>query len=382
MVYLFLDCDEYLTAHRVQALKADLGDPELAGLNITELEGNGTSAADLLGQAAMMPFLAPRRLIVVRGYLAQLEKRMAQSKSSDSAAYLEAAQFLTGLADLRGGGSDSADLLLIESALDKRRGIWKGFTVTQTDIQKEGTQKESPQAKGERAVPGLQALIADGSVVQETLTTPDSRNLAGWIADRARTRKIALDGRAIQQLAAYVGPNLRQLDNELEKLSLYAGQRTISAQDVGLLVSDGSEALIWSLTDALSQRNGRAAMTALMTLRRGDNHPIYLLTMIARQYRLILKVKDAMVGQGRADEHAIAKLVGERSAFPVKKAMQQTGAYSFDDLVEILDRIMIADNAMKTGAEPDTEIDLLIAELTQKPVRRPDRRTALHAGPA
>ncbi len=361
MVYLFLDCDEYLVAHRVQALKADLGDPELAGLNITDVEGNQTNAADLLGQAAMMPFLAPRRLIVARGYLSQLDKRMALSKNSDSAAHGEAAQLLTGLA----GAGESADLVLIEDALDKRRHIWKGFTVK--------------QGGAERAVPGLQALIEAKTVVQEALVTPDSRDLPGWIANRARTRKITIDGRAIQLLAAYVGPNLRQLDNELEKLSLYAGQQTIGAQDVELMVSDGSEALIWSLTDALSLRNPRSAMIALQTLRRGDNHPIYLLTMIARQYRLILKVKDVMVGRGGVDEHAVAKLVGERSAFPVKKAMQQTGAYSFDDLLEILDRILVADNAMKTGADQDAEIDLLIAELTQKPVRAQDRATPLSA---
>ena len=36
MIYLLLDCDEYLAAQRLAELKADLGDPELAGLNIAE----------------------------------------------------------------------------------------------------------------------------------------------------------------------------------------------------------------------------------------------------------------------------------------------------------------------------------------------------------
>ncbi len=124
-------------------------------------------------------------------------------------------------------------------------------------------------------------------------STPDAKALPGWIQRRVRERKIAIDG-AVQQLANFVGPNLRQLDNELEKLATYAGERPIQSEDVMLLVSDASEAMIWDLTGALSQRNGHCAMLALHSLRRADAHALYLLTMIARQYRIILKVKEAM----------------------------------------------------------------------------------------
>ncbi len=351
MVYLFLDCDEYLASQRIRELKAAVGDAELADLNITEWEGNATNAGEILGQAAMMPFLAARRLIVVRGYLASLEKRMSASKSTESAAHGEAAQFLTGLAEV----ADSCDLLLVENALDKRRAIWKGFRIK--------------QQAGEREVPGLQALIAAKTVVQEELATPDAKALPAWIQQRARTRQINIEPRAVQMLATFVGSNLRQLDNELEKLALYAGARAISADDVKTMVSDASEEMIWNLTDALSQRNGAKAMHALHALRRGDSHPIYLLTMIARQYRVMLKVKEAMRSHAGANEFDLAKVVRE-SPYPVKKAMQLAGSYAFEELVDVLDRLLTADHAMKTGADPETEIDLLIAELTQ---RVPDR---------
>jgi DNA polymerase-3 subunit delta len=254
--------------------------------------------------------------------------------------------------------ADSCDLLLVENGLDKRRAIWKGFRVKHQD--------------GEREVPGLQALIAAKTVVQEELATPDAKELPSWIQQRARARKVNIEPRAVQLLAGYVGGNLRQLDNELEKLSLYAGQRPITAEDVDLMVSDASEAMIWNLTDALSQRNPAKAMQSLQALRRGDAHPIYLLTMIARQYRVILKVKDAMRGHAGANEYDIAKVVRE-SPYPVKKAMQQAGSYSFTELVDLMDRLVVADHAMKTGADPETEIDLLIAELTQKAQNRVSR---------
>jgi len=137
------------------------------------------------------------------------------------------------------------------------------------------------------------------------------------------------------------------------------------------MVSDASEMMVWNLTDALSQRNPAKAMQSLQALRRGDAHPIYLLTMIARQYRVILKVKEAMRITAGANEFDLAKVVHE-SPFPVKKAMQQAGSYSFPELIDLMDRLVVADNAMKTGADPQTEMDLLIAELTQK---APSRNT-------
>lgn len=348
MVYLLLNSDEYLVGRRIAELKRALGDPELASLNLAELDGARTAVADALGQAAMMPFLAERRMVIVRGLLAHLDQRMAQSTNPASAVHHDAARLLDGLTQ----APDTADLILIDAGVDRRRGLWRGFTLPATD--------KAP----ERKLTGLDGLIKGGHVVLEELATPDARALPGWIQQQARARQIAIDGRAVQMLADYVGPQLRQLDSELEKLSLYAGSRPITAGDVKLLVSDASEALIWDLTDALSLRNGRNAMTALYELRRGDTSPFAVLSMIARQYRIMIKVKEAM-RLGPGDEFAIAKQIGEKP-YPVKKAMNQSAKYAAEALSDIMLRLLEADYRMKSGADVETEIDVLVAELTQK----------------
>mgnify|MGYP006261537439 FL=1 len=195
------------------------------------------------------------------------------------------------------------------------------------------------------------------------LGAPDPKELPTYVQRRAKQKEIGIDGRAIRLLADYIGANLRQIDSELDKLSTYARGRAVTEDDIKLLVADASEALIWNLTDALSQRNGRNAMRALFELRRGDASPFYLLTMIARQYRIIIKVKEAARTIG-GNEYDIAKAVKE-SAYPVKKALQQSRKYSFDQLDEIMQRLLESDFAMKTGADPETELDVLIAELTR-----------------
>lgn len=363
MILLLLDCDEYLAAQRVAELKQGMGDPETASLNTSIVAGNQTDAGDLLGQAGMMPFLSERRLVVVEGYLGHLDKRMAASKRADSAAHGEAARLLAGLGEL----PDFTDLVFVDEKVDKRRPLWRGFTPE--------SEKSAGDKKDSWKVAGLGDLVKAGTITLESQSTPDARALPGWIQARAKIKRVDIQPQAVQLLAAYVGPNLRQLDHELDKLAAYAYGRPVTGDDVNLLVSDASEAMIWSLTDALSQRNGRGALRALGQLRRHDANAFYLLTMIARQYRIMLKVKDAMQSRGAgggpgANETEIAKQLGEKP-YPVKKAMQQSAQYSQKHLAAVMNRLLEADYAMKTGADPDTEMDVLVAELCA--VHRPRR---------
>lgn len=350
MIHLLLDCDEFLTAGYLAKLKAGLGDAEMIDLNTTELQGTGTSAADIIGHGTMMPFLAEKRLVIVHGYLKALDQRMAASKGSGSAAHGEAAHLIAGFDEL-----DTCELLFVNDSLDKRRQLWKGFTLPKTD------------QRAEQKVPGFAELIKAKRVQQPELKAPDARELGRWIQQRAKAKEIPIDGRAVRMLSDFVGVNLRALDNELDKLAAYASGRPITPDDVKLLVSDASEALIWDLTDALSQRNGRKAMHSLYELRRGDANAFYLLTMIARQYRIMIKVKEAM-RMGGGSEYDIAKTVKE-SPYPVKKAMQQSRKYGANELDAVMEQLLKADFAMKTGADPETTIDVLVAELTQPRAR-------------
>ena len=335
--YLFLAPDEFLLGQRLGQLKQALGDPQMASLNLAELDGARSSAADILYHVGAMPFLAARRLVIARGYLAHLESRLGTAKSPNTTAQAEARQILAALADQ----TVSNDLVFIEEKLDKRRAIWKGLD----------------------DLAGLEQLSKDGLLAIEELNTPDARALPAWIVNIARQDGTAIDGRAVQMLATYVGSDLRRLKLELDKLRSYANRRSITTADVQLLVSDTSEALIWDLTDAIGQRDGRKAMRALYALRRNDANPFYLLTMITRQYRIMIKVKDETT-RTPGNEYDIAGRVGE-SPFPVKKAMTQSRSYALAQLEGILDRLLSSDFAMKTGANPHTELDILVAELTK-----------------
>ena len=124
--------------------------------------------------------------------------------------------------------------------------------------------------------PGIRLLISAGKVDKrktffKTLDKIGSvENLAGWSADdrdwaeraelAARTavrgRKKDISEEAVAELVSRVGPYPRQLDNEVEKLCLFVGDRDrIEAGDVNAVCVRNKLARAFALGDALGDRD-------------------------------------------------------------------------------------------------------------------------------
>jgi len=73
-------------------------------------------------------------------------------------------------------------------------------------------------------------------------------------AVRARDKEISPE--ALSELVSRIGPNVRQLDTEIEKLSLYVGSRSeIGMEDVNTISSKNKTARAFALGDALGDRD-------------------------------------------------------------------------------------------------------------------------------
>ncbi|HZQ46500.1 MAG TPA: DNA polymerase III subunit delta, partial [Verrucomicrobiae bacterium] len=77
-----------------------------------------------------------------------------------------------------------------------------------------------------------------------------------WARDALRARKKEVSDEALAELVNNVGPHARQLSNEVEKLALFAGERTeIEAGDVAAICSRNKSARAFALGDALGDRD-------------------------------------------------------------------------------------------------------------------------------
>jgi DNA polymerase-3 subunit delta len=90
---------------------------------------------------------------------------------------------------------------------------------------------------------------------------PKAREMPRVLVGEAQALGFRLDPAAARMLVERMGANPLRLRNELERLALWAGQGgEVSAADLQGMVSDTSEAAVWSLSDALIEGNAAGAL--------------------------------------------------------------------------------------------------------------------------
>jgi DNA polymerase-3 subunit delta len=189
------------------------------------------------------------------------------------------------------------------------------------------------------------------------------KGLVSWIKKRMEEKGKALAEDAANYLVEVVGDHLQHLDNTLEMIFLSAGEnRLIRLSDIEGIVSDIRVNTIFELTDAIGQQNLEKALGILEkvlgskvipfkkeeTPKYDDPGPL-LLSMMARQYRLIWRVKEMVTHQNSDEEMA---RVLRMSIWNVKKLEDQAKKFSELSLREGILNCQKADLALKKGHSP------------------------------
>jgi DNA polymerase-3 subunit delta len=327
MFYLFHGEDEFSRSETLAALKEKMGDPGLAELNIIVFDGSKVTLSELQHACDSVPFMAERRLVIVKGLLTHLEpKGKGEKQSAWQKEYLEGlTQYLQHL-------PETTRLVFVED-----RSIGKDNPVHRLTLAKEcGHVRE--------------------------FEPPQGRQLNRWIEERVQKKGGQIEAAAIEELAAFVGNDLRLLDQEIEKLVAYVNwARPISEDDVRLLVSYVQEANVFEMVDALGQRDAQRAAKLLHQLLDDGEHPLALLGMIVRQFRILIQVKE-LTERGLSQQKMASQL--RLHPFVVRKAMRQAMNFSMEQLEGIYQRLLETDVAIKTGQMDQVlALDMLVVEV-------------------
>ena len=114
-----------------------------------------------------------------------------------------------------------------------------------------------------------------------------------WLTREARQLGKNLTLAAAQRLVEMVGDNLAELSQELEKLALFAGpENTLTPALVTQLASHSRTYNIFALVDALGAPGFHQRLTSLGQLLDLGEHPAKILGMLARQVRILIRVKE------------------------------------------------------------------------------------------
>jgi DNA polymerase-3 subunit delta len=340
--YLLHGPDEFASAEYLAELKDQLGDPSLAALNTTVLDGRTVTLADVRASADALPFLAPRRLVLVEGWLTRLLARAEPGDDDDADAGAPADE-----TPRRGGGSAKEAMTALVDYLPHLPESTLLVLLEKRDLP-----DRNPVLKT--------AANAEWAQVKR-FDLPKGETLVRWIRARAKAEGGEFTREAAESLAD-VEDDPRALGHEILKLLTYVGfERPVELDDVQTLTPAGSEAKIFDLVDLIGQRRGPQAMRELHKLLE-TAEPLYVLSMIVRQYRLILQAKE-LLGE-RATEAEISKSLALHP-FPTGKVCAQARNFSLDGLERIYRRLLDYDVGIKTGQiEAATALDTLVAALT------------------
>jgi len=314
------------------------GDPAMVELNTTFLDGARLTLGELRHHCDVIPFLATCRQVIVHGLLSRLapgRKASEEGGAEEEPAWKRA--YLQDLAAYLPGLPSTTVLFFVEN---------KVIAASQAIL------------KLARAQEG------NGAEFVRQFDPPKDAELPGWIHRWVRGKKGTIGGEAVTLLAALVGNDLRLLDQEIEKLLLYAGERQISSDDVRALVSRARETSIFDLVDCVGRRQADESLRLLHGMLEDGEHPLYLLTMLARQVRILIQVSE--LRDRRLSESEMTSRL-KLHPYVVKKGLAQARNFTLAQLEAAHQWVVETDWAIKTGKMEDVlALDMLVVGLTRR----------------
>jgi DNA polymerase-3 subunit delta len=171
---------------------------------------------------------------------------------------------------------------------------------------------------------------------------PKARELPRILIADAQRLGFRLEPGAARVLVDRMGANPVRLQHELERLALWAGDEgEVSAADLEAMVADTSEAAVWSLSDALLERNAAAALRiGEQLIEQGEN-------VTGLIYGLASRLRGACAAAGQLAEGIPPNRV---------ESSLKMHPYAAKQLVARLRNADVADLRMATEALADLEL--------------------------
>ncbi|MBK8823907.1 MAG: DNA polymerase III subunit delta [Anaerolineales bacterium] len=319
--HLLYGNDEFAITRKLKDFESDFSDPTTAGMNTAHLEARTMTENDLNNAVNAMPFLAPKRLVIISN---------PSGKFNNPATRKKFGEFLN-------NAPDTAKIVLCE-------------TMEPKEVEKHWLMKWAEKNKP--------------AVKSQAFMLPKQRDMAGWIINEAKNQNGKIDPAAAAKLAEMVGVDTRQAGMELAKLLAYVNwARPVQGSDVEAVCIVTSQQSVFDFVDALSQGNGKTAQKLLHRLLENEDS-FALWGMVVRQFRLLVQAREILDGRGNKDDVARALSV---HPFVAEKTTGQASRFSMEALESIYHHLLSIDERVKTSQITlDLALDTLIVELAGK----------------
>jgi len=173
---------------------------------------------------------------------------------------------------------------------------------------------------------------------------------AGTIALRIKESSLSFESKATIWMQNRFTGAIKFLDSELEKLESYKGDdKSVSVKDLENCMTTPKSEEIWAVTGAVGTRNIKKTMEALASLKVAGEHPTVILSLVARQFRMILHYKS--LAKKGLPQNEISLKLGFKNGWIPNDYTSQAGKMTTTTLKKILCRLSMIDLRTKNSGK-------------------------------
>jgi DNA polymerase-3 subunit delta len=322
---LLLGPEAYERRRIKEALTAAFAEGAVAQLDLAEV-----TLAAILDDARALSLFASDRLIWVVNAEAALPRTAKSSEEDDPEAESGA------------GGGDAAPLLAYLK--DPTPGVVLVFEASRFDFEGDDKRKQDRVRKFYSALRDVVEL--------RRFAAHEARAEGELLARRAG---LSIQPEALDVLVEALGADIARIAVEIEKLALYAGQRTISADDIANLVPDARATTIFALVNALGRRDRTRALELLDTLTSEGIYLPLALAFLSTQFRLAMAAREAGLKSAQQVQAHFTRMGVPMWGSRADQVWQTVGKFGKPQLERAMKLISEADRGLR-DARPDDRI--------------------------
>tara|TARA_R110001592_G_scaffold112297_1_gene310346 strand:+ start:3252 stop:4274 length:1023 start_codon:yes stop_codon:yes gene_type:complete len=183
----------------------------------------------------------------------------------------------------------------------------------------------------------VKALDSAGAIIQ--VWPIDRQHLNNWIMQRMRNIGLNADNDAVQLLADRVEGNLLAADQEISKLKILAGEKTITADIVANAVASSARYDVFKLIDTALAGNAGNALQMLNSLQAEGGEDIAMLGAITREIRTLYQCAQQLEQGGGVDRVLDGARVWDKRKTLYKNALRRLKSVQLGKLLQLATRI-------------------------------------------
>ncbi len=323
-VYLLYGKEYYLLENLISTLKSGLNESML-DFNFDIIDGKEVQLDQLLSSIETFPFMDDRKVVIVKDF--EILTGNKKNFSDTDEKYL--------IEKLDNIPESTVLAFVVYGDVDKRKSIYK-------KINKVGKVCECKKLEG--------------------------MDLFSWVKRGFLKLNVEIENATIAYFIEQLGykeknseMTLSDVKNEIFKITSYTGENNLVTNDIIERLSPRKiENNVFKMVDNIGMKRADIALKIFKDMILDGESPLKIMALIARQFRIILKVKDMQNENMKFKE--IASSLGLQE-FVVKNASRQGANFSEDILTEIINYILESEFKIKNGLIGDEiAIEVLISK--------------------